>query len=1794
MEVCSLGRGKSGVLGHGGTHDEPEPRVIRGLSAQDVQQVACGDAHSMALTRVGVVYTWGSGLMGALGHGTRDDELAPRRIDRLGTYGLAIAQIAAGKFSSAALSGRGVVYAWGWDGCETTPCDKAPVEQRDLAPLGPISQIAAGSHHLAALHARGVCTWGGDQQLQTRLLTDHGVLQLACGAHHTAVRAADGAIFSWQSTRFDMDARSRRAHDAPPARGSHSLSALHAPVVHSALAGARTIACAGQTIVALAPGGRGALRLDSLLAPGREVSEASLGSDVVALVGGPVHVFAVSRGGEATYAAPTAGDGLRVGRDAAGSHGTPSAAHGGVRWRFGQRLALGAPVLACAASEWHTLVLTDVAGAQLPHGARAAPQRDACAPHARAGAQLAHVCEAQGGWASTSCADVATCARADARTTAGGALGAHYEQHVRGEAAGWGARVDVPLAAQVQPHGARALSPTSVAPPLAPPWEQLVGVAGMGAAAPAPALQGLGASAGPPLLPVGLACYGGARGGVPPLPPRRMAWAESVGGRQHAAAPQHTPHDEYAQCASARCAGGAAAPPREGADCVWPPSCASAGAPARDFASDAGVSGAAYGAHAGGSQSDWRDAADGRAGAAPPPRRGDGGGSARHASGGAPSASSAAHNPPLLAEAVAEQLSRVYSRSEALEREWREAHATLGSDLAASLARIEATVVEAMHTSRRRSGERGARSRTRSPASPAWPSSDDEGEGERDAERQAAARRQPTTGAAGLAMARVDGRFGHDDEGAREQYDDGWCDDASDAQSERAAEHAHEARSRAAQPRAGARGAGCVRGLGGALSFHPTPPQTQPPPPPPFTGVARTRAAHAAATVEAILRSPPSRASTPPLRASRSPPRRHGPAALAQSRGTRRAKGGRAHTDGARVPLAGGSAAERARAVRALRAWHARTPAGGGADRRAHRAAASAFRVERALGRWDVRTRTARAIAELSACGAGHWHARALSVVMAMLLSHAERAARRASLAHRADREGPWAPRARAVLGGTLRAWRDERDSWRAQRDAARHRLGVVRPPAPRAHARVPPPPPALLAERGARRAAPPLRPPRSAAVSARFALVTDTPPSARARGDLRRAGASPRAPGSAGSAAAGGGGFGTPPRASPRRGLVASGSRLAELAKPKAPRVASRGPAAYARTSQAASGAWAGAARGTFASPSPPHKAVVPRVALACRRGEQPPLVGSAAAGVTGAAMVRFAQPRAYGCGEGIGERSVRAPSPGGAHAHALAGHASRRASIVPRARRADVPPAQAERASEARATPTRAMPAPASRAVPRPGLTQRQGEGRASTGAQRPAAATPVWTPHVPSRGSAREQAAGPLEHGARRPLRALSPSASQRPHAPSPPLTPPLPHAHVRAGIHAVSADGGTRAAKGGKDRMIVEGSPRGGLARALDRRTPVAQQQARAPRPAMRRPPLPLPAAGAPAVGAAHGHGHAPSADPRARGAHSPASTAGAHAPASALKPEACTAAGRRGASARDPSTPRAPLPTDGRLRSSPAATPRAMGGLAAGARGPQSWEAATPRAMGGLAAGARGPQSWEAATPRAMGGLAAGARGPQSWEAATAARPADGAAPRRHTPDVQSTRAEPVGAGGVPYAVLHCASAAERYAQLLDGAVPLLTESAPPGHAEGAPHTPAAASAAARALAAAERARQAYAIAATALSAAAASGEPSPGAACMSLSYAAPPRLGAHVGASAVAKFARAACAPAGSGRVSNPASPALTARVGSAHNTPACSPAPRGSGYATSPGSPARPSTPSRRKDTFVTFGSAR
>jgi len=116
-DVYAWGTGGSGQLGLGKRRNYPTPQLVWGMMRKGVRQIAAGDAHSLALTYNGQVFSWGSSKAGQLGHGNRKTELLPKMIEELDVVGHDISStvrlIGAGSRHSVCVFGNGEVYMWG-------------------------------------------------------------------------------------------------------------------------------------------------------------------------------------------------------------------------------------------------------------------------------------------------------------------------------------------------------------------------------------------------------------------------------------------------------------------------------------------------------------------------------------------------------------------------------------------------------------------------------------------------------------------------------------------------------------------------------------------------------------------------------------------------------------------------------------------------------------------------------------------------------------------------------------------------------------------------------------------------------------------------------------------------------------------------------------------------------------------------------------------------------------------------------------------------------------------------------------------------------------------------------------------------------------------------------------------------------------------------------------------------------------------------------------------------------------------------------------------------------------------------------------------------------------------------------------------------------------------------------------------------------------------------------------------------------------------------------------------------
>lgn len=57
-----------------------KPKLIEALQGYEIVDVACGGAHSAAITSSGQLFTWGKGRYGRLGHGDSEDQLKPKLV----------------------------------------------------------------------------------------------------------------------------------------------------------------------------------------------------------------------------------------------------------------------------------------------------------------------------------------------------------------------------------------------------------------------------------------------------------------------------------------------------------------------------------------------------------------------------------------------------------------------------------------------------------------------------------------------------------------------------------------------------------------------------------------------------------------------------------------------------------------------------------------------------------------------------------------------------------------------------------------------------------------------------------------------------------------------------------------------------------------------------------------------------------------------------------------------------------------------------------------------------------------------------------------------------------------------------------------------------------------------------------------------------------------------------------------------------------------------------------------------------------------------------------------------------------------------------------------------------------------------------------------------------------------------------------------------------------------------------------------------------------------------------------
>ncbi|XP_026528407.1 E3 ISG15--protein ligase HERC5-like [Notechis scutatus] len=201
---------------HDTTTKTSQIRLLKELANKQIVQIACGDHHSMALSKGGELFAWGENEHGQLGVGKAMGHIKePQLVQAL--EGIPLINIAAGSAHSMVVSIFGTVYSWGKNmfgqlGLGDTEDRYIPTNVKALEQKKTVF-ISCGGEHTAVLSKDGlVCTFGSGcygqlghnstcNELFPRLVAElfgAQVTQVACGRWHTLVYVpALGEVYSF-------------------------------------------------------------------------------------------------------------------------------------------------------------------------------------------------------------------------------------------------------------------------------------------------------------------------------------------------------------------------------------------------------------------------------------------------------------------------------------------------------------------------------------------------------------------------------------------------------------------------------------------------------------------------------------------------------------------------------------------------------------------------------------------------------------------------------------------------------------------------------------------------------------------------------------------------------------------------------------------------------------------------------------------------------------------------------------------------------------------------------------------------------------------------------------------------------------------------------------------------------------------------------------------------------------------------------------------------------------------------------------------------------------------------------------------------------------------------------------------------------------------------------------------------------------------------------------------------------------------------------------------------------------
>ncbi|XP_050403705.1 uncharacterized protein LOC126819621 isoform X2 [Patella vulgata] len=192
------------------------PHHMKFSSHRPVQQITCGDKHSLFLFQDGSLAAVGSNLNGQIGSGDNMEAVIPKQVD----LSEPIKSIASGANHNLAITNTGHVYMWGYaKACGQRRNDILVPERVPIRHS--VVKVACGTSHCMALTANGnIYTWGSgtDGQLghpkllflpfPKKLKTPqlyHNTSVISCGESFSAAISSSGQLFMWGKNSDTVD-----------------------------------------------------------------------------------------------------------------------------------------------------------------------------------------------------------------------------------------------------------------------------------------------------------------------------------------------------------------------------------------------------------------------------------------------------------------------------------------------------------------------------------------------------------------------------------------------------------------------------------------------------------------------------------------------------------------------------------------------------------------------------------------------------------------------------------------------------------------------------------------------------------------------------------------------------------------------------------------------------------------------------------------------------------------------------------------------------------------------------------------------------------------------------------------------------------------------------------------------------------------------------------------------------------------------------------------------------------------------------------------------------------------------------------------------------------------------------------------------------------------------------------------------------------------------------------------------------------------------------------------------------